>query len=138
MARTHRGMLTTMIGAACTATLLLAATPAMAGDSGSALRSPVGHWKTSTNGVKQDVTFTKDGNVFGDSGCNRFTGGYTVHGDRIEIGPLASTLMACPQKQMDAEAVFLKALQASTSYSATATTLKLHSPGTTLVLRKAK
>ena len=50
----------------------------MAGDVSSA--SPVGNWVTATNGVKQTVTFTKDGKVFGDSGCNRFTGGYTVKG----------------------------------------------------------
>ncbi len=53
------------------------------------------------------------GSVFGDSGCNRFTGTYQVKGDRITIGPLASTEMACPEPQMSAEMTFLTRLQAA-------------------------
>jgi heat shock protein HslJ len=105
--------------------LLATAAPAVAGDTGGPLRSPVGEWRTSTDGVRQTITFAKDGTVFGDSGCNRFTGGYTVKGDRITIGPLASTMMACPQPQMDAEATFLFKLQAAVSYHATKKVLKI-------------
>ena len=90
--------------------------------------SVVGDWRTSTNGVKQTITFDAKGRVFGDSGCNRFTGGYTVKGDSITIGPLASTLMACPDRQMAAEATFLTRLQAAVSFTATKATLKVYSP----------
>jgi heat shock protein HslJ len=118
-----------LIASSILAVLLVGtAGPAFAGDTGGPLRSPVGSWRTSTAGVKQTITFDKDGKVFGDSGCNRFTGGYTVKGDRITIGPLASTMMACPQPQMDAEASFLFKLQAAVSYTATKKVLKIFTP----------
>ncbi|MBK9738997.1 MAG: META domain-containing protein [Actinobacteria bacterium] len=108
--------------------MLFAATPASAGDVAAPNGSVVGDWRTSTNGVKQTITFDAKGRVFGDSGCNRFTGGYTVKGDSITIGPLASTLMACPDRQMAAEATFLTRLQAAVSFTATKATLKVYSP----------
>lgn len=45
----------------------------------------------------------------GFSGCNRFTGDYTLEGDRLSFGPLASTRMACAEG-MDAETRFLTLL----------------------------
>ncbi len=119
----------TAVAVALTAGLLAAtAAPAFAGDTGPANRSPVGNWRTSTNGVAQTITFTKDGKVYGDSGCNRFTGGYSTDGDQISIGPLASTMMACEQPVMDAEATFLTRIQAAVGYNATAKVLKIFAP----------
>ena len=83
----------------------------------------------------QTITFAADGKVYGDAGCNRFTGGYTVKGDRMEIGPLASTMMYCEGK-MDAEQSLLKSLESVHSYSATTTTLKLMGGGSTLKFTK--
>ena len=122
MTRVRRGLLASTI---ITGILLATAAPAMAGDTGSALRSPVGDWRTKTAGIAQTITFTADGKVYGDSGCNRFAGGYTVDGDRIEIGPLASTMMMCPEPQMDAEASFLFKMQAAQSFIATKKVLKV-------------
>ena len=124
MTRARRGLVAATIA---TGLLLASAGPAFAGDSGGALRSPVGDWRTSTDGVRQTVTFDKKGKVFGDSGCNRFTGGYKVKGDRITIGPLASTMMFC-EGRMDAEQAFLTKLQAAVSYTATAKVLKIFAP----------
>ena len=50
------------------------------------------------------------GRVSGFSGCNRFTGGYTVDRDRLTIGNLAGTMMACPEPAMAVEKAFLSAL----------------------------
>jgi len=113
------------------------ATPALAGDSGAPLRSPVGDWRTSTNGVKQTITFTTDGHVHGNSGCNQFTGSYTTDGDRISIGPLASTMMACPERQMNAEATFLTRIQAAVGYTATKKILRIYAPKDMVQFRKA-
>jgi heat shock protein HslJ len=119
----------TIVAVATAAALATAlAAPAVAGDTGAPLRSPVGDWRTSTHGVKQTITFTADGQVYGDSGCNRFTGKYTTDGDRISIGPLASTMMACPQRQMDAEATFLTRIQAAVGYTASKKVLKIFAP----------
>jgi heat shock protein HslJ len=35
------------------------------------------------------------GRISGFSGCNRFMGGYTLDRDRVTIGPLAASMMAC-------------------------------------------
>ena len=116
--------------AAVSGLLLSVAAPAMAGDVGSTTttRSPVGDWRTRTNGVTQTITFTKDGEVFGDAGCNRFTGGYTTNGDSITIGPLASTLMMCQENIMNAEATFLVRIQAAVGYQAKAKVLRIYAP----------
>ena len=38
----------------------------------------------------------EDGKVAGSTGCNRFTASYTVDGDALELGQIATTRMACP------------------------------------------
>ncbi|HSO45047.1 MAG TPA: META domain-containing protein [Rhodoferax sp.] len=43
------------------------------------------------------------GRVSGFSGCNQFTGAYTLDRDSLVIGPLAATMMACPEPQMALE-----------------------------------
>jgi heat shock protein HslJ len=45
----------------------------------------------------------------GFGGCNALAGGYWVDGERLEFGPVASTMMACPEG-MDMEAAFFAAL----------------------------
>ena len=61
-------------------------------------------------GTTLSATFTADA-VSGSSGCNTFSGGYTLDGINVTIGPLASTMMGCEQPLMDEEAAFLTALQ---------------------------
>ncbi len=62
---------------------------------------------------KPYIQFGSDGRVSGNSGCNRFTGGYEAAEDgSIKIGPLAATRMACPEPEMAAEAKFLAMLDA--------------------------
>ena len=114
--------------AALTAALLvLLASPAIAGDVAAPM-NPVGDWRTRPDGVRQTITFTADGQVSGDAGCNRFVGGYTVKGGTIAIGPLATTLMMCEDSVMAAESSFLTRIQAAVSYSATKRVLKIYAP----------
>ncbi|VVM08568.1 hypothetical protein MAMC_02289 [Methylacidimicrobium cyclopophantes] len=47
--------------------------------------------------------------VFGSGGCNRLIGSFQVDGDRLFLGQIASTRMACPSGG-EQEAVFLNAL----------------------------
>jgi heat shock protein HslJ len=60
--------------------------------------------------VQPVVRFEKDGRVAGDTGCNGFFGSYAVDGDRLSIGPLASTKRACAPPINDQEHNFLAAL----------------------------
>ena len=56
------------------------------------------------------ASFTLD-TVGGFGGCNRFTAPYTVDGDGIEIGQIASTRMACPPPADAVERAYLAALE---------------------------
>lgn len=49
------------------------------------------------------------GRVSGFSGCNRFMGSYTVDRDKLTVGTLAGTMMACPEPAMGVEKAFMAA-----------------------------
>jgi copper homeostasis protein (lipoprotein) len=44
--------------------------------------------------------------VSGSSGCNRFSGSYSLNGDRLGFGPLAATRMACADGMEQEQALF--------------------------------
>jgi heat shock protein HslJ len=69
-------------------------------------------------GTEMDIQFGADGTVSGNSGCNTYSGSYTVTGNQIQIGPLASTMMACgdPTGIMEQEQQYLAALQTAATY----------------------
>jgi heat shock protein HslJ len=50
-----------------------------------------------------------DKRISGSGGCNRFTGGYELQGDRLIFKQMAGTMMACVDA-MDTEKAFLSAL----------------------------
>ncbi len=79
--------------------------------------------------------FGKDGALSGNGGCNNFSGSYTVDGQKIKIGPLASTMMACsdPEGVMDQEAQYLAALQMAETYQLEGQVLELRRSDQTLV-----
>lgn len=57
------------------------------------------------------MVFAPDGRVSGSSGCNRYSGYYTLAGERLAIGPVAMTRMACVPAVMDIERRFGDALE---------------------------
>jgi heat shock protein HslJ len=57
------------------------------------------------------------GRVSGFSGCNRFMGSYTVDGDRVTLGQLAGTMMACPGAAMAIESAFNGSLAGTLQYA---------------------
>jgi heat shock protein HslJ len=62
--------------------------------------------------VAVTIGFGAGGRIAGRSGCNRYTGEVRAAGDgRLEVGPVATTRMACPPEQARFEAAFLAALQ---------------------------
>jgi uncharacterized membrane protein len=62
-------------------------------------------------GVTATVVFDREGRASGRSGCNRFTGAYTLSGEGLSFGQIAGTRMACPPAEMDTERRFLDLLQ---------------------------
>ena len=88
--------------------------------------------------VRPTISFSGDGTVEGNAGCNTFSGSYTVDGSNLTFGPLASTKMACEGAKGTLETAFLGAIQATTTYEITdAGELKLTSGATTLTFTKA-
>ena len=64
------------------------------------------------------LNFGADARVSGNAGCNDYTGGYNSAGDKLQVGPLATTFKLChkPDSVMDQEAKYLIALQNSATY----------------------
>ena len=63
------------------------------------------------------VTATfKAGRISGFSGCNQFFGPYTLDRDRVAIGPLAGSLMACEEPSMTVEKAVHAALTGTFRY----------------------
>lgn len=69
--------------------------------------------------------FDPDGSIGGTSGCNSYSGSYTVEGKSIAMGPFVSTLMACPDLVMDQETRYLKALENAVMFQINADELTL-------------
>lgn len=76
-------------------------------------------------GTEVTATFAGDGTVSGSGGCNRYNGPFTVDGDSIEIGPVASTKMACEAQVSDQEAAYLAALDEAATFEIQGSTLTL-------------
>lgn len=59
---------------------------------------------------------SEDKKVFGFSGCNTFRGGFELNDrNRISFSQLASTMMACPDIELETE--FIKAIQSADNYN---------------------
>lgn len=73
------------------------------------------------------IRFKDSTSAEGFAGCNRFFGSYASKGDRLKIGPLASTKMACTE--LDLENSFLQVLEQTESYYTDSKYLYLQSKG---------
>jgi heat shock protein HslJ len=74
--------------------------------------------------------FKADGTLSGNATCNTYSGTYTVDGDKIAIGPLATTRMACATDELNAqEQEYLAALGNVATYSISGGTLELRDAG---------
>lgn len=82
---------------------------------------------SSTLGGTEVTAVFEGGTVSGNGGCNTYSGGYTVDAPAIEIGPLASTSMACADPAVDAqEAAYLDALGRAGTFEIAGSTLTLY------------
>jgi heat shock protein HslJ len=73
--------------------------------------------------------------VQGSAGCNRMKGTYQLSGEKLKFGPLATTRMACPA--MQTETAFLKALEATTRYEVSGSSLTLYGADTAVARLEA-
>jgi heat shock protein HslJ len=65
--------------------------------------------------------------VSGNVTCNNYSGAYQTNGNKITIGPLATTMRECvgPDGIMEQEAAFLKAMESATQYEIKGNTLEM-------------
>ena len=116
--------------AGCAATLAVAMLAACSGDQSSLSGTS---WKLTSwperTPIPAGVTITTRfsvSTVSGESGSNSYSGEYTADaGGGFKAGPLAGTMMAGPQPAMDAEAAYLRRLEAARSYAVSGGTLVL-------------
>lgn len=57
------------------------------------------------------LVFEPDGRLGGHTGCNVLTASYSLVGDQLKIGPVATTRRACPELQREQEDRVLTALE---------------------------
>ncbi len=105
-------------------------------------------WKlTDVQGIEADLRAARapatarfnEGRIEGFGGCNHFSGAYTLDGDRITIGSLAATMMACPPATMALETTVTRALAGTFRVDARERTLTLTAPtGHVLAFEEAR
>lgn len=85
------------------------------------------------------LQFDGEGRLAGSTGCNRYSGGYSVEGATMAVGQLISTKMACmADGAMTQEADFLGALGQAASYSIAGDTLTIEAAdGASLTFTRA-
>ena len=75
-----------------------------------------------------------DTGINGSSGCNSYMGAAVIDGSSVSFGPLAQTLMACPDADVtDQEQSFVLLLQSVDSWEATSEGVDLKTDGDTVI-----
>ncbi len=74
----------------------------------------------------------EDGSISANAGCNSMSGGYTLEGDVLRIGAMASTQMACDDPLMDQDARLSELLSSGPSVSVEGDELVLTSGDTSI------
>lgn len=82
------------------------------------------------------ITLAVDANqqLSGEAGCNRWAGNWEWTGERVQLGPLATTRKMCPPAVMEAEQRFLATLAGAGGWQMTDRGLLLTDSGTTGLL----
>ncbi len=81
------------------------------------------------------LSFAKAGQVSGFGSCNQFFGTAEVNQDRIKVGPLGSTKIACSGAVGAQESRYMAALQKAQRYELMGDTLLIHAEGMAQPLR---
>ena len=74
--------------------------------------------------------FSSDGTLAGNDGCNRYSTTYTAVGSRLRVtGPIAGTLMACPDPVMQVAQDFVERLERARSFTISGRVLTIATRG---------
>jgi heat shock protein HslJ len=87
---------------------------------------------TLASGVTTTATFTTDGEISGNGGCNQYSGTYVLGGSSaIAVSPLATTKMFCPDPAGSQETSYLAILQKAATWQVSSGKLTLRESGNT-------
>jgi heat shock protein HslJ len=78
-----------------------------------------------------------DGNVSANAGCNQMNGGYEVSDGTLQVGELASTMMACPDDMARQDEQLAELLTSDPEVTLVGSELTLRSGDTVLVLDRS-
>jgi heat shock protein HslJ len=81
--------------AAGAALAMFGLTACAGGSSSDPAAAVVGVWGERDTRGEPSLEFMEDGSYAGSDGCNNLMGSWTVEGDTIDLGVMASTMMAC-------------------------------------------
>lgn len=76
-------------------------------------------YQNALEGTGASVTFSSDGTISGNFGCNSIGGSYSYDADTITFGPLMMTLMACDGPVVEQEAAMVRVLSGTVQYFVT-------------------
>lgn len=85
--------------------------------------------------ARASISFN-DGRYRGNGGCNSIGGSYTIEGSKITLTRGMSTMMACPE--LDLEHKYLQALSRVETFAIEGATLDLQSKGRSVLRFKAQ
>jgi heat shock protein HslJ len=77
---------------------------------------PVNAPISALEGVEAQLMFNADGTLTGNSGCNGYSGSYTVEGNQITFRPIVSTRMLCDKALMEQETAIHQVLTGTASF----------------------
>ena len=80
---------------------------------------------TPAEGSTITAEFGADGTLSGSTGCNRYMTTYSITGDAIQIGPVATTKMACEPELQGQEQAYVAALEGSASWTFSGSSFQL-------------
>ena len=90
------------------------------------------------DGVPVELNVEQDGTFSANAGCNNLFGSLTVENGKLDIGPVASTMMACDDRLMKIERAYTQALDRVRAGSSSAGMMTLWGDGTVLRYGRAK
>jgi heat shock protein HslJ len=79
------------------------------------------------------IRFEVDGSIKGHGGCNGFFGSLEQSESGLEVGPLGSTRMACPEPRMSREVAFLEAVQKTRNFKIASDRMSLLDEGSSVL-----
>lgn len=114
----------------------------------SASEMPNGQWKLTGYNFRQKIAFPidkmnitlniEDGRLGGHSGCNVYGGDFAIEDDKLKVGGLISTMMACDEIVMQFERTYSQTLQNATEFTVSGDELVLTDPKTASFLKFQK